>query len=165
MMRRICTVLLCAWLVLPSAAEAQQTTAPPGNSGIDQYVETVPGATGNRRPERKPGGTRGLTGETRRALEAQGEDGARAADLAAASAPETPASSPAKGGGGKASGPDAATPLVRAEGSSRSPVEAVVEAVAGGGGESGMGPILPILLALMLASMIGAALLRRRSDG
>ena len=53
-MTRMLSVLAALVLIgLPSAASAQ-TNAPPGNSAIDEYLETVPGATGNQRP-RTPG--------------------------------------------------------------------------------------------------------------
>lgn len=43
-------VLLC-FLTVPGPAFAQglEGNAPPGNSAVDQYVETIPTATGNRR--------------------------------------------------------------------------------------------------------------------
>ncbi|MDX6678103.1 MAG: hypothetical protein QOE31_2155, partial [Solirubrobacteraceae bacterium] len=52
-MPRVLSALVALLLIaLPSAAFAQspQTNAPPGNSAIDEYLETVPGATGNQRP-------------------------------------------------------------------------------------------------------------------
>jgi hypothetical protein len=44
---RLAITVLCGALALPSAALAKSTTyAPPGNSGVDQYLETVPGSGG-----------------------------------------------------------------------------------------------------------------------
>ena len=56
MTRVLSTLVALALIAMPSAAIAQktQTNAPPGNSAIDEYLETVPGATGNQRP-RAPG--------------------------------------------------------------------------------------------------------------
>lgn len=51
---------LLALAVMPAFAGAQdpQVNAPPGNSGIDEYLETVPNADGNR-PARPGGGGNG----------------------------------------------------------------------------------------------------------
>ena len=46
--------LLCSPLPAAATAQTPLTNAPPGNSAIDEYLETVPGATGNQRP-RQPG--------------------------------------------------------------------------------------------------------------
>lgn len=57
-------------LALPATASARgQTVAPPGNSGVNQYVESVPTAKGNRptatiSPGGGGGNTRGGTGNT-----------------------------------------------------------------------------------------------------
>jgi len=58
MTRALTALVALTLLVLPCAASAQ-TNAPPGNSAIDEYLETVPGATGNQTAA-KPG-TAGAT--------------------------------------------------------------------------------------------------------
>src|SRR5436190_15498987 len=67
--------LLLVALPLPSAVA--RTNAPPGNSAIDEYLETVPSATGNQRP-RQPGSKGGpsvLTPTQRAQLEKLGPGG------------------------------------------------------------------------------------------
>ena len=53
MTRVLSALVALVLLAMPSAAMAQggQTNAPPGNSAIDEYLETVPGASGNRAPK------------------------------------------------------------------------------------------------------------------
>jgi len=59
---RLCLLLAgAALLTLPSAASAQTCQAPPGTAAIDQYCESIPGATGDRGTP-GPGGGRGGTG-------------------------------------------------------------------------------------------------------
>jgi hypothetical protein len=79
-----------AWLLLLAPAGfAAEPKAPPGNSGVQEYVESVPDGSGGKVANklyhgrnaalRDPGATRGLAGK----------DGARAAALAKAGAPRT----------------------------------------------------------------------------
>lgn len=78
---------------LPTAS-AQTVNAPPGASGIDEYLETVPGAKGPERPARESLDDPKLAAKARRVLGAKalrdlkraGKDGRRAAELAAAGA-------------------------------------------------------------------------------
>src|SRR5207245_928625 len=92
----------------------QQTNAPPGNSGVGEYLETVPGAGGNT-PIGKHGGGRSnatlgrggaLSPAAQRALDALGPDGKAAAGVAQQTAPgaATPGSGGAAGGGGSGAG-------------------------------------------------------------
>jgi cobalamin biosynthesis Mg chelatase CobN len=60
-----------ALLVAPSGAVAASSTAPPGNSGVDQYRESAPPSSGN---------TRKLDREQRSALASRGKDGKALAD-------------------------------------------------------------------------------------
>ena len=73
----------------PALAQGGDTIAPPGNSAIDEYLETVPGADGNRRVDRNRRG--GLPAAERRALERLGPDGELAADVLGASLASDPA--------------------------------------------------------------------------
>jgi hypothetical protein len=83
----------CGLAVVP--ADAQTVNAPPGLSGVDEYLETVPGATGPERPKRESLDDPKVAAEAReviapktlRALRRAGKDGRRAAELAAAGAP------------------------------------------------------------------------------
>ena len=90
-MTRATIALVLLALAWPAMAHAQapQTNAPPGNSAVDEYLETVPGATGNQRP-RTP--TQGGASEAcsraaeRARLERLGPDGKTLADAVDATA-------------------------------------------------------------------------------
>src|SRR4051794_20279560 len=67
---------------MAAPALAQRSVAPPGNSAIDEYLETVPGVSGNRQLTGNPAGRGpGLPAAARRRLEALGAQGALAARL------------------------------------------------------------------------------------
>jgi hypothetical protein len=178
--RRIAIALVVA-LGVPASAQARvHTIAPPGNSGVGQYLETVPTA-GGAQPSNtvhpvvgavsksgKPpgagatGGGVGATGggsgsagggaispSTQRSLAAHGPAGAAAAALARATAP-VPARRP---------DPEASA---AASGGGSSPAASVLKSLTGSTSGGGLGPLLPSLL---VASVLGAAvlaLLRRR---
>lgn len=140
--------------VLPTpAVAAMQTTAPPGNSAIDEYLETVPTPRGDA-PPRKPGesGRPILTPSQRAELEAAGPDGETLARVLDATAPE--ASSAASAASSTASA--AAAP---AAGNGRSPVAASLAATTGTDERSALGLLLP---AILLATLLGIALIRSR---
>jgi len=138
-------------LALPCAAVAQQgpTNAPPGNSAIDEYLETVPSATGNQRP-RAPGSgneeSSVLTAKQRARLEQLGPDGKALVAAIDATAPP-----PAKPG----------QKLDLDSGEGRSPIGAVLDAATGSDG--GMGIFLPLILLASLLGTIVLVVLRRRS--
>jgi hypothetical protein len=165
-MPRLLTILIALLLIAPATAGAQKTNAPPGNAGIDEYLETVPAGTGNKRVQPKRGGRGSLPAKTVRDLEAQGPDGILAAELAAATTPENAK----QGGGGASDGsagpgvPGGASGPAPARADGGSPVSAVVEAVVGGGGSGGMGPLLPAILLATLAVIVAAGLARRRAS-
>jgi hypothetical protein len=177
--RRIAIALVVA-LGVPASAQARvHTIAPPGNSGVGQYLETVPTA-GGAQPSNTvhpvvgalgksgkppgtgatggggtPGGAAGSPGggaissSTQRSLANQGPSGAAAAALARATAP-----APTRRVGPRA------TSAVSGGGSS--PATSVLKSLTGSTSGGGLGPLLPSLL---IASVLGAAvlaLLRRR---
>jgi len=76
-----------------------QTIAPPGNSGIEQYLETVPTAKGNAKP--KGGKRRGpeLPARTQERLQQAGEDGRRLLEAVQQTAPEAARRAAAAQGG------------------------------------------------------------------
>jgi hypothetical protein len=93
-----------AILAIPSTAPAEYLV-PPGNSAATQYTEAYPTAGGNRdakrdgkQQSRSP--AEAIGEENARKLESSGADGRAAAEVAAATAPET------TGGGGSNSGGD-----------------------------------------------------------
>jgi hypothetical protein len=146
-------VLVLAALALPSAAAAAGSNAPPGNSGVDQYFETIPSAGGNHPAARgaKPGAG-GLSAAERRRLAAAGPTGAAAADLAAANAPRRARHHAPAG---------TTAPLPSAAG--RSPFSAALHAVSGSD-SSGLGILLPLILGATLLAGILAVAVRRRSS-
>jgi hypothetical protein len=153
--------------VLPASA-ALAATAPPGNSEVNQYAETLPGGGGENTvnpPGSGPGGGGGGNGsaqgqggapvippKTQRQLDRLGPDGRAAAALAEANAPQAPAGSQAQGGG--------------AGGAGAGKGDSVVGAVSGaltGSDQGGMGAFLPIALFGVAGLGIGYALARRRA--
>ena len=148
--RIVITVTLLA-MALPAAAGAQDV--PSGNSGIDQYRESVPSVGGNKPTGPKPSGggnasgtgsasgTGAVPGEapnTSQSLEKLGPEGQGAAKAAASTAPDSP----------QGQGSDFASPSPTSGDSDDS--------------GPGMGVILPIILALALAGALTFAVLRRR---
>jgi len=149
-MTRFIVTLVVLALGLPIAAHAQapSATAPPGNSAIDEYLETVPGAGGSTRP-RAPGadGAGGvLTAAQRARLERLGPDGRALADTVDATSPAPRQGSP------KAPTSDG-----------RSPVGEVLDTFGGSDGGGGMGILLPTILIAALLAAITLVLLRRRA--
>ena len=148
----IALVLLAfAWPAM-AQAQAPQTNAPPGNSAVDEYLETVPGASGNQRP-RTPaqgGGSGGvLTPAQRARLERLGADGKTLADAVEATAPAK----------------QTADDKLELDGNGGSPARELLDAVAGDdGGGGGMGVILPAIMIAALLAAIMFVLLRRRAS-
>ena len=166
----IAALFLVLLLLAPAAASAQApTNAPPGNSAIDEYLETVPGATGDARPRPPgaPGGDAGLTPSQREDLQRRGPDGALLVALADSIASgDATRSRPTAGDRDDAASPagerSAREDAVAAQG--RSPLSATL-AAATGGGDGGMGLLLPILLVAGLAGFVALAIARRRAAG
>jgi hypothetical protein len=151
-MTRALVALVAIALVLPATAaaapQAPQTNAPPGNSAIDEYLETVPGATGNTRPGQKGGG--GLTAAQRARLQRLGPDGKTLANAvdATSSAPPTAKTKH-----------ESAVPT----NSGRSPISQVLNTFTGSDDGIGMGAVLPAILIAALLAAVVAVLLRRRA--
>lgn len=156
-MTRALWALIVLALTVPATAVAQTpaTNAPPGNSAIDEYLETVPGASGAQRPRApsQAGGGSVLTPTQRAQLERRGPDGRALADAVEATAPSA-AAAPAPEADG----------IGAAEGEGRSPGSGVLDAVAGDDGDGGMGLLLPAVLVAALLATITLTLLRRRAS-
>jgi hypothetical protein len=173
--RRIVIALVLVLGAPPSAQARVHTIAPPGNSGVGQYLETVPTARGAQPTNSvhpvaggvggsggPPGGGAGGTGgtanppgagtispSTRRALARHGSTGAAAAALARATAPTlTPRAE------------NGATSAVSGGGSS--PANSVLKTLTGSNSGSGLGPVLPSLLIVSLLGAAVMAVVRRR---
>jgi hypothetical protein len=166
---RALLVGLSILLLTPALASARgRTVAPPGNSAVNQYVESVPTASGGQPtgtihaggtngsgPSNGPGGTAGgaLPSATATALAHDGSDGAATAAVARATAPSrrhpagthSSAREPSAGGG------------------SGSPISAVVGALTGSSAQGGLGLLLPAILLLSAVGAAAIALWRRRS--
>jgi hypothetical protein len=188
-MRRV-AIALAFVLAVPATAEASnRTIAPPGNSGVGQYVETVPTAGGGRPTDTVhpgggaghsggpggtssggPSGTSGgsggggggsaITASTAHALAQQGPVGAAAAALAEATAPQKPRSSARA----NSPGPAGSIPAASASQGS-SPAASVFKALSGSTSGGGLGPVLPIvLIGSALAAAVLALMRRRRAS-
>ena len=155
-MRAIVLTLTLFALTLPAAAGAQDV--PSGNSGIDQYRESIPGVGGNRPTGPKASGT-GKSGTGA----ATGQSGAGVVSGQSRVSPNTAQSLEKLGPDGKgAAETAAATDRSRSQGqgggfASPSPTS-------GDSGDSGpgMGVALPIIFALALAGALAFVLWRRR---
>jgi hypothetical protein len=155
-------VLLAAFgsLLGPSAALAKtpgKGYAPPGNSGVSQYIEDVPTASGGKPSSSvviPPGGSGGNGGagsssvpsSVSQKLDRDGSSGKQADALAKAT--------------GGASGSGHARPAVRA--AAAPPSRQVLAALDGSTGGGGLGVLLPVILIGSLAVVSAAGLLRRR---
>ena len=170
---------LVALLVLPATAVGKgRTLAPPGNSGVSQYVESVPtagggqpsnsvhpitGAAGHSGSGRGGGPGSGAGGAiptaTQRALNQQGADGRSAAALAVATAPRSSGGQGGTTGGTESASSSSATP--HATGSS--PVSSVFKALTGSSSSgAGLGVLLPIILIVCALVLSVVAVVRRR---
>jgi hypothetical protein len=140
-------------LATPAAAMAAppKTNAPPGNSAIDQYLETVPGASGNH-PAAGAGGGGGagvLTAAQRARLDKLGPDGKALSAIVESTSPAK-----ARATAGTARPPAA---------DGRSPLSEVLGAATGSDGGGGMGPLLPAILIASLLGAVALVVMRRRS--
>jgi hypothetical protein len=139
-------------MVAPAAAGAQAptTNAPPGNSAIDEYLETVPGATGDQRPRAPGAGSAAgaLTPAQRARLDRLGADGKALVGVVDATAPARTSTRQ--------------RPTAPADAHARSPLGAVIAAGAGRDGGAGMGIVLPAILLASLLAVVAVVVARRR---
>jgi hypothetical protein len=141
----VAALALCA----ATPATAQQTIAPPGNSGVEQYLETVPTAAGNAAPAL--GKTRKLPAPVRRQLAQHGNDGRQLSQLVATTSPSR---SRHRHAAERPSSPIA----VEGHPSLRS----AAGALGAGSDSGGMGIVLPVLLLASVAGISAIAVRRRR---
>jgi hypothetical protein len=168
-MRRLCalsrraTAITAALALCAAAPAAAETIAPPGNSGVDQYLEVVPSAKGPSAPGTQQ---RALSSAVQRKLQSQGAEGRRLAQIVRTTAPAQPATSerPKPGSTDKrpaASHSASSRPVAVPRGDP--PLASVVHAIGDGSGSGGMGPVLPALLIVSTVVLAALALWRRRS--
>ena len=168
-MRRFALTALAILLTAVPAASAQDTNAPPGNSGVDQYLESVPSGSGNTSSNgvaaAKP---TPASKQVARALRSRGSAGAQLERLVASTSPTKPnqrGSSKGSGGATENSGGVSGQPADKlSSAGDSSAVKATAAAATGSGG--GMGLWLAVLLGIVaLAALVGvgARLARRRA--
>ena len=161
-------------VMVPATAQASfKPYVPPGNSAANEYVESVPTASGNRstRPitshSSSASQSSALSPGTQTALARQGRDGARAAALVQATAPasarkhnrhsSTGGAAPNGSGGGGSGGGSGG-------GTASAPAATLLHALTGSGTSSGLGAALPALLIVAALTLSGIALWRRRAS-
>ena len=159
-------IVMGAALASPATALAENC-APPGTSGVVQYLETIPGASCNAP---FPGGAGhgghgsaggGLTTATARALQAQGSAGVAVERLVAATGTAGQLARKGSGAGGRvdrgasALGGNAAT-------HAESLPSALLGPVAPGDSADGSGLLVPMFVATALLLAVGTTIAARR---
>ena len=147
----IALLAIFALFAVPGAAFAQ------GPGGADEYTETLPGAGGNQQSGSGP-----LTPDEVEALEAQGPDGAAAAEAAQATGPDATAG---VGGEDTAAGDGDGSSAAASDGESGGAGITELVGDVAGGSDDGMGPVLPIVLAVALIGAVGFLIARRSQAG
>jgi hypothetical protein len=150
-----------ALLVFPASALAStHPVIPSGNSAANEYIETLPVATGQGVTgghSRSGGGSGSTTLPTHvvSSLTRRGHDGRAAARFARATVPVVARhrDRAAPGASGGAPGPPAGS----------SPVSSVLGSLTGLSGGGGLGAALPIMLVLIAVWIAGLAIRRRRT--
>lgn len=148
----LCALAGCVVLALPTSAAAIKC-APPGNAGVDQYFETVPGSScnhGTAGPGTGPGsGSQGsLSPGTSSQLSKQGAAGRAVERLVSAGA----------NGGNRQSGAAGGS---RLSGSASGPLSALLDPLTRGSSSGGLGVLLPIFLGVALVLVLLAVVARR----
>lgn len=164
MPRAALLLVLLAVLAVPARAGAQSgggVNAPPGNSGVDQYLETIPDARGNRFASGERAGRSPLSQAAKRALQSFGPTGRAVEQLTDATAVDAAAADAGRmqdhqrGSKGREARPPAPSGAKPAG-------EAVVENAVRTSGAGGLGLILPLILGASLAGAAGFLIMRRR---
>ena len=167
-MQRILPLFAAALLALLAATPAlaqDKTVAPPGNSGVDEYLEVVPGAGGDTPASGAKGGgsetstspSAALGSKTATRLEQLGADGKKAAELAAAGAPTDRATARKRAKGDVLGDGAQEGKSIAGDGGGR--VGTIATALSGEGG--GMGLLFPLLLGGTLAAALALFAARR----
>lgn len=153
-----------AFCLLPGSAAARHVIAPPGNAGVEQYVEVVPGAEGNEPVDGHSGKGDAISQSTQQQLEALGPEGKADASFAQTTGSARGRAGSEKGGkhaGGNGYGPGSSKAKGGGGGSSAGTPGGGQPAQTAAGGGIGIG--LPLALALIALLALGGGLLRRRS--
>jgi hypothetical protein len=174
---RTLAALLTATLALPATAAAvahqHATLAPPGNSAVSQYLETVPNSMGSSPPGAGGSHTGALAPGTRHGLDRLGSDGRTLAAVVDATTPPaavTASASPsirarvAPAPSAVVSGAPKPLPQPLSGDGAPSPVSSVLAAATGRDGGGGLGIFLPGLMLAGVLALIARVVLRRRAD-
>ena len=167
MLRFLIIALLGLATWAPSVYAASDHTAPPGNSGVDQYFEAVPTASGPQRPGGTGSSREALPKKIQQALTAQGSDGAAVLRLVQSTAPAAARSRTGSGGPTSPTRPSNGGSLAKPKKGAAAPEQSVLastaEAITVGGTGGGMGMLLPILLVISALAASAYVIVRRRS--
>jgi hypothetical protein len=164
------TAVCLAALAFPASATAIKC-APPGNSGVDQYFETIPGGSCNAGPPGSaPGsasgkpGAHNLSPAEARGLASHGAAGRAVATLVSSTAPPLPGGGSVAAGRhtGAHSGGRSRRALVIAPptGHGANPIAGALRPIVTGSG-TGSGPLLPIFLAAAALALALVTILAR----
>lgn len=161
-------IALIAALVLPAGAAASGTTAPPGNSAVNQYLEVVPTASGGR-PDATASpsastnpsasshsGPSALSPATQRALAHQGAAGRAVTRLASKAAPASRRTVRRHGAGPSSSGSGPSQP------GGGAPLSTLAQSITGGSSAGGSGPWIPVVLVVIAVGGVALAMRRRK---
>jgi hypothetical protein len=158
----IALVALALALASPAMAQSPKTNAPPGNSAIDEYLETIPGAGGDSHPGSQGGDGGQHTDAAQQKLARMGPDGRALARLVAATAPARAGTDRTHRGSDQSGPSDRSVALSLSGARAGSPVGAALAAAVGRDDGGGLGLLLPAILLGSLAGVIMAVVLRRR---
>jgi hypothetical protein len=163
--------LAVAGLAFPAGSLAA-SCAPPGNAGVDQYLETVPGANCNHSSGGGGGhhGGGSLPPGTSAQLSKQGAVGSAVKRLVASSgvSSNSGGSGAAAGQSGngtghsKSIGKSVSVPTANLSGSGRNPLSGLLHPVLTGDSSGGIGVLLPVVLGSALGVALLMTVLRRR---
>ena len=142
-MRKILLLGALAGLIISAPATAASTNAPPGNSGLSQYLETVPSSSGNS-PSKQDAKRKVLSAKARADLAQQGSLGRSLSKFASGTGPDTKS---------------------KQSSNEQTPDGKIGALTAGatGSGSSGMGIWLPILIVAAAALAIFAGYRQKSS--
>lgn len=153
-----------ALLLLAPSAGASRVIAPPGNAGVGQYVEVVPGAGGSTPVGAHSSHGPVLTPAQRRDLEAQGASGRALASFVQRTGAARPKGSASTSAAGRSAGGRTAKGTQRpAAPSNRSLPAAVPDSATRSAAGGGLGWGLPVALAAIALAAAGIAVVRRRA--
>lgn len=134
--RLIFSVVLSAALAAPGVATAKTgSNAPPGNSGIDQYLEQVPDSSGNKPAVSTKKKTKAPVSKRTAKKLSSSKEGQKLLEVAATSAPASTGTGASSAGGSSSSTGGGSSSSSGSDGSD----DGSAAAAAGGSGGSGSG--------------------------